>query len=82
MTPGNRLANGDRFQHSQLDVMIQSCFHSIPPVEWNGYWCVMRNWLSIGVDHQFQGRVGHEGQDLMFTSIECARLVVLEEVLL
>ena len=82
MTAGNRLANGDRFQHTQLHVIIQSCFHRIPPVEWNGYWCVIRNWLSIEVDHQFHGRAAHAGQDLMLTSVECARLVVLEEMLL
>ena len=59
--------------------MVKTSLHIALPVEW--YWngCVVGDRLGIGVYHMSHRDTCHERQMLVFTCVECARPVEVQE---
>ena len=82
MAPCHRFAHWRRFDHTKPDILVQAALNIIPPVEGDWYGGVAWHRLGLWVYHEFQKGALHHREGLMLARVKCARLVVVDQVLL
>ena len=51
VAPGHRFSNWYWFNHTQVNILVQSSLHSVLPVECHWYWRVVGNWFCSRIYH-------------------------------
>ena len=62
VAPGNRGADGDRLNHSKVDVLVKASLHVILPVNRDRYRSMEGHWAGMRIDHQAQWWTRHHGE--------------------